>query len=519
MKQRNFQAAILDTDGVITKTAATHGRAWKTMFDDYLRQRPEQAGESHEPFDVESDYRQYVDGKPRYDGVRSFLASRGIELPWGSEDDAADQETICGLGNRKNVMFRQLLDQGGIEAYEDTVAQIENWKRAGLKVAVISASRNCEAILKAVGLLQLFDAKIDGNDAARLGIKGKPAPDVFLKAAEQLGVDPADALIVEDAISGVEAGRAGAFALVVGVDRVDAPDELWDAGADCVVRDLRELEADRLCPPGDNCLKTPAAALANTQWLADQLSNRQLAVFLDYDGTLTPIVRRPELATISNEMKQLLGELGELCTVAIVSGRDRRNVEQMVGLDDLVYAGSHGFDIRGPSGLEMQHQDAQPFVGELDQVERKLQAGIESVAGAHLERKKYGIAVHYREVAEPEVARVADVVDAVRGEHAGLRKRGGKKVFELQPDIEWHKGYAVMWLAEALGIDRASASILYIGDDLTDEDAFRELRRRDAGIGILVAGEPSRTAATYCVRDCDEVYQFLKSLTDMLRQK
>jgi alpha,alpha-trehalase len=245
-----------------------------------------------------------------------------------------------------------------------------------------------------------------------------------------------------------------------------------------------------------------------------------LALFLDYDGTLTPIVRRPEEATLSGEMRRLLSELGEQCTVAIVSGRDRRNVEQMVQVDDLVYAGSHGFDIRGPAGLEMQHEDAQSVLGELDEAERKLLVGIQGIDGAHVERKKYAIAVHYREVAAAEdVRRVEKAVDEVRGQHSGLRKRGGKKVFELQPDIEWHKGYAVMWLAETLGLNRAGAAIIYIGDDETDEDAFRELRQRDAGIGILVAAQPAKTSATYHLRDCDEVYQFLESLGGVLQKK
>ncbi len=381
MKLHGFQAAILDTDGVIARTAKTHGHAWKTMFDEYLQRRSQQGREPYQSFDLTNDYRQHVDGKPRYDGLRAFLDSRGIELPFGDPSDDPDKETICGLGNRKNELFLELLEQGGIEVYEDTVEQIGNWKRDGVKVAVISSSRNCEAILNSAKLLHLFDAKVDGNDAQRLGIRGKPAPDIFLTAAKQLGVEPANALIVEDAISGVRAGRDGNFGLVVGVDRGQAAEDLRKAGADCVVRDLRELHTAGRCPPGENCLQTPSSALRHAEWIAKGVGAGHLALFLDYDGTLTPIVRRPELATLSKEMKLLLGELGERCTVAIVSGRDRRNVEQMVDVDNLVYAGSHGFDIRGPGGLELQHQDAQSVIGELDEAERKLQAGIQNIAG------------------------------------------------------------------------------------------------------------------------------------------
>ena len=183
MSTPTYRAAILDLDGVITQTAHLHAQAWKQMFDAYLQERDKRESEDQRPFDVGEDYEEYVDGKPRYDGVRSFLASRGIELPEGEPDDEPDRETICGLGNRKNEIFHELLGEQGVDVYEDAVEQIESWRERGLRMAVISSSRNCSAILKAAGLRELFVVKVDGVDSERLGLQGKPAPDMFLVEA------------------------------------------------------------------------------------------------------------------------------------------------------------------------------------------------------------------------------------------------------------------------------------------------------------------------------------------------
>lgn len=240
----DFDAVIFDLDGVVTRTASVHARAWKQVFDDFLRRRAERSGERFERFEIEVDYPMYVDGKPRYDGVRDFLASRGITLPEGVPEDSPDRETVCGLGNRKNALYNDLLESGGVEIFEDTVERIRTWRKLGFKTAIVSSSKNCEAVLKATALTDLFDVRVDGLVAARLELEGKPAPDIFLKAAELLGVDPARAVVFEDAVSGVEAGRAGGFGWVVGVDRVGAEEVLLRSGADTVVSDLRELATE-----------------------------------------------------------------------------------------------------------------------------------------------------------------------------------------------------------------------------------------------------------------------------------
>jgi len=239
------RACLFDLDGVLTETAKIHSKAWKQMFDAYLRGRAEREGEDFVEFDAGEDYNDYVDGKPRYDGVRSFLASRGIELPEGSEDDPPDAETVCGLGNRKNQLVLELMKRDGVQAYPGSVRFVEAARDAGLRRAVVSSSANCEAVLRAAGIKELFEERIDGVVARREELRGKPAPDTYLAAAKALGVEPAAATVFEDALSGVEAGRAGDFGFVVGVDRVHHADALREHGASVVVTDLAELLADR----------------------------------------------------------------------------------------------------------------------------------------------------------------------------------------------------------------------------------------------------------------------------------
>ncbi len=234
-------ALLFDLDGVLTKTALVHDKAWKQMFDGFLKQRAAAAGEDFVPFDSDVDYNEYVDGKPRYDGVRSFLASRGIELPEGDPDDPPGAETVCGLGNRKNALVLELIDKDGVEPYAGSVAFVEAARAAGLRRAVVSSSANCRAVLQAAGIEHLFEERIDGVVAAERHLRGKPAPDTYLAGAKALGVDPAAACVFEDAVSGVAAGRAGDFGHVVGVDRVDHAAALREHGADVVVKDLAEL--------------------------------------------------------------------------------------------------------------------------------------------------------------------------------------------------------------------------------------------------------------------------------------
>src|SRR5207253_5606505 len=235
------RACLFDLDGVLTQTAKVHAAAWKEMFDGYLRERAETSDERFVPFDPVMDYDDYVDGKPRYDGVRSFLSARGIALPEGEETDPPDAETVAGLGNRKNEIVLRMIRHDGVEAYEGSVRYVRAAREAGLARAVVSSSSNCREVLVAAGIDDLFEQRIDGIVAERDHLKGKPAPDTFVAGAHALGVVPKQAAVFEDALAGVAAGRAGGFAYVVGVDRVGQAEALREHGADVVVSDLAEL--------------------------------------------------------------------------------------------------------------------------------------------------------------------------------------------------------------------------------------------------------------------------------------
>jgi beta-phosphoglucomutase family hydrolase len=235
------QACLFDLDGVLTQTAKVHAAAWKQMFDEFLRQRAARTGEAFVPFDAVADYDEYVDGRPRYEGVREFLASRHIELPDGAADDPPSAETVHGLGNRKNELVLRLIHDQGVEAYEGSVRYVNAVRDAGLRTAVVSSSANCRDVLRAAGIEDLFDVRIDAVVAEREHLRGKPEPDTFLAAARALGLGPESSAVFEDALAGVAAGRAGQFAYVVGVDRVGQAEALRARGADVVVRDLAEF--------------------------------------------------------------------------------------------------------------------------------------------------------------------------------------------------------------------------------------------------------------------------------------
>ncbi len=236
----DLDALLFDLDGVITRTATVHAAAWRQLLDDFLSRWGEQHDRRFDPFAMPEDYLRHIDGRRRYDGVDAFLRSRGVELPWGEPGDGPEVATVCGVGNAKNRYFAQLLAERGVEVYDDAVALIGAARRRGQRLAVVSASENCRAILQRVGLLDEFDAIVSGTEAAELGLAGKPAPDTFLEAAKLLGVAPAEAAVLEDAISGVQAGRAGRFGLVIGVDRGTGAD-LQGGGADVVCSDLSKL--------------------------------------------------------------------------------------------------------------------------------------------------------------------------------------------------------------------------------------------------------------------------------------
>lgn len=242
----NFDAVIFDMDGVVTKTAVVHSLAWKKMFDEYLHYREKEYHEPFREFTHADDYLCFVDGRPRYKGVETFLKSRGINIPFGEPEDEPRRETVCGLGNRKNEFFNKVLEEEGVGVYDSTIGLIKELLERGVKVGVATSSKNCVLILNKAGITSLFETRVDGVVSAELGLKGKPEPDIFTAASDNLGVRHHRAIVVEDAVSGVQAGSKGNFGLVIGVARGNNAHELKTNGADVVVEDLSEVTVEKI---------------------------------------------------------------------------------------------------------------------------------------------------------------------------------------------------------------------------------------------------------------------------------
>ena len=556
MSRYSFDAVIFDLDGVITKTALVHAQAWKSTFDQYLRLREERNNEPFREFTHEVDYLTYVDGKPRYQGVNSFLESRGIKIPFGEPSDPPEKETVCGIGNRKNTMLLEVLKAKGVEVYSSTIQFIKELKKAGVLIGIISSSKNCKYVLQSAGIEDLFQTRVDGEVSVQLGLKGKPDADIFLTAASNLGVTAKKAVVVEDAISGVQAGRNGGFALVIGLARKNNQLGLLENGADLAMADLSEINLElveqwfhrrprylfRLWDKSEKTQDAPDQAkikesgvVINPNYFLNPrlalLSKRKPVFFLDYDGTLTPIVQRPELAVISQEMQDALQSLSQKYTTTIVSGRMREDVEKLVGIKGLVYAGSHGFDISGP-GISMVEPRAKEAIPLITEITKQLSGGLKDIPGILIEEKKFSVAVHYRLVDQQYLSRIKELVDdliqnnncslrpstiaqdGALSKIEGLRLMCGKKVFEILPKIDWDKGRAISWVMQTLGISWSDSSVIYIGDDTTDEDAFRVVRTR--GTGILVADQPKESAADFQLSSTEEVKKLFEEIMKLL---
>lgn len=287
MSKINFKAVVFDLDGVITKTALVHAAAWKKMFDDYLKSREERFNETFVPFTHAKDYLPFVDGKPRYKGVADFLSSRNIELPYGDPEDAPDLETVCGLGNKKNEAFNEVLDRDGVEVYQTTIDFIHFLKENDIRIGVASSSKNCRKVLKKAGLLELVETVVDGTDSVRLNLKGKPEADIFTTAADNLGVAYHESIVFEDAVSGVQAGKAGNFGLVLGLAREENIQELKSAGADIVVEDFGDLKVEGLMAWFDKGIDEEAWSITYNEYDISKEKSREslLTVGNGYFGT------------------------------------------------------------------------------------------------------------------------------------------------------------------------------------------------------------------------------------------
>jgi alpha,alpha-trehalase len=509
---RSYRAILFDLDGVVTKTNALHQAAWKEVFDQFLEDWSAATGAIVPPFDEESDFRRYVDGVPRVAGIRRFLTSRGIEIPQGSADDRPPERTLLGLSQAKHQAFVRLLSKYGVEVYEPAVELARQARAAGIKTGLVTSSRHCSLVLQTAGISDLFDLTIDGNEAERMGLRGKPHPDGFEAAARGLLVPSACAVVLDDAVTGVLSAHLGMFGCVIGVDRTGHPEALQASGADLVVTNLRQIAVIR----EGELIRQPSAelpsALSCLSFIRKLARRKRLVVFLDYDGTLSPIVDRPEDAILPPDTRAAIERLADRYSVAVVSGRDLDDVRRLVSIPNIFYAGSHGFEILTPDERRIISDEVLEYLPLLDSTQSRLEAATRNIPGAAVERKKFSLAVHYRNVLIDRVQEVREVVDSCLAETPDLRMTPGKKVFDFQPRLEWDKGKALLWMLRTLGLDGCATLPLYIGDDVTDEDAFREVQER--GVSIVVRDEPRTTAARYALEDPEQVQIFLQSFAE-----
>jgi len=391
-----------------------------------------------------------------------------------------------------------------VTVFESTVALVRKLAEAGVATAVYTLSRDCENILRAAGIGDLFAVRVDGVVVDELGLPGNPAPAVLLEATRRLGAVPERSVVIEDT-DGVGAGRKGGFALVIGVDRTRRDDELLRRDADIVVGDL----ADVAVRTGDKPMSSLPNALDSYGQLIGVVAGRDPFVCLDFDGTLSEIVSDPDAATLVDGAADALENLAAQCPVAILSGRDLADIRDRVGLPGIWYAGSHGFEMTGPDGSHHHNDAAAAAVPILERAAAELQDELSEIAGARVEHKRYAVAVHYRNAA-PD--RVGEIVAATHrhGQRHGLRVTGGRKVVELRPDIDWDKGTALAWIRDRIH-QTGRVLPIYVGDDLTDEDAFDAIRFN--GVGAVVRHDEDRgrpTAAQFTLDNPAEVCEFLR---------
>ena len=489
-----FDAVILELDGVLLDTASMHRESWAATFNACLAQHASRLAPANRAAASDDDWR-IVRGRPRYDAARVWARARGLALPPGSPADPAGSGSVCGLANLQHRRFFDLVAQHGVAPFDDALAVLRRWRHGGLRLSTVAANGGTDQWLRAAGPGGAEAAVVD----AETGNTAEGLRDLYAAAVAGQGVKPAKAVSVAASAAGVRAGRALGFGLVVGMDRTADGQELAAAGAHQVVASLRDVRFGRRVPSLRSRLDVLAENAASRPWL----------VSLDYDGTLTPIVDDPAAARLSDAMRTTLEQVSRRFRVAVISGRDRSDVAARVGLSNVIYAGSHGFDI-AYGDRTMTLPSAEACLPSLVAARRALAERLKLIAGVFLEHKRFGVAVHYRHVDPSAVDEVRSRVEGIVSRISGIRIQPGKKVFDVQPDVEWHKGRAVQWILQALDCDADPPRVLHMGDDETDEDVFRTLG--STGVGVRVGPEVLETQADYRLAGPDEVRLVLERL-------
>lgn len=502
-----LKAVIFDMDGVITDTAKIHFICWKKIFDEFLLKLAKKNKKYFAPF-TESDYLQYVDGVSRTSGIKNFFTSRHIEL-------AANKVNTHSLANKKTKLFMQAIDKSGVKVFDSTIILVKKLKRNGVKVAVVSASKNCKKILAKAKIINLFDVIVDGKVARRLELKSKPDPAIFLEAAKRLAVKPEEAIIVEDALAGIKAAKLGCFGLAIAIDRNKKRyAQFKTLGADYIVKDLTDFDYAKLKKIFSLLLPS---AITNFSFIKNKLKGKKIILCLDFDGTLTPIVARPDLAILAKDMHNLLMELSEYFQLLIISGRELADIVNKVNIPNIYYAGNHGFEMKLPGFFPENIAKGLNYSEEINKAYYELAESLSSLKNCLIENKKYSLSVHYRLVESEQKIFIENKLNEIINKFPRLSKHRGKKVFEIRPKIAWHKGKVITHILQMLSPNDAEQYLpIYIGDDLTDEDAFVEIEK--FGISILVTKKPKKSKAIYHLRDTKEVYDFLNNLQRVASQ-
>jgi trehalose-phosphatase len=492
------KAFIFDLDGVITDTQELHSKAWKRMFNEFLEDQ--ELG----PFQSD-DYVNYLDGKPRQDGIRSFLKSRHLNLP---------EEKVAELGSKKNTYYHQLLQEEGAKIIHDTVDFIRELHAAHIPMALVSSSRNAHKILKLTGLEEYFASIVTPIEAEPKGLKGKPHPDYFLEAARELHLPANQCAVVEDSLAGVEAAKAGGFQEVVGLDyrgNEAALSELKKHGADESVASLWELEDIRDILPLPNLLDKFDHILPPDDKL-------EYYLFLDFDGTLSPLVDVPSEAQVLKGLADIIQRCAENLRVCIITGRDTPIIREKLPLSNVVYIACHGFEITSFPNFSYQVEEAKASLPLLEEAHTKFSEIFKDIKGLVLERKTFGLALHYRMIDSPqEVDKMRQQVSEYVAQVQGLKIHEGEEVIELLPQVHWDKGMAMLKLYEVFGIQQKDLPPLYLGDGQTDEHAFREME--NWGIPVLTSVEQRPTKARYHLQGPEEVKKFLEKLLQRLESR
>lgn len=487
-----MKAIIFDLDGVLTETQKLHEKAWREMFNAFLP----------EPLSGD-DYRRYLDGKPREVGIRSMLSARNIQL---------GDEEIHALGKEKNKLYIEALKKEGPHLIDESFSFVVRMFAKKLPMAVVSSSRNCRMIMEETNLIQFIPVLVTPEEADIKNLRGKPDPDYFLEACRLLKVAPSESIMVEDAISGIEAGKKAGFGKVVGIKIRNDPqglNELKSAGADEVVSSLWSVSGM------DDYLKLDDAGKNFSKILQ---RNQNHFLFLDFDGTISEIVKDPAQAKPLEGVVKLISELADMMPVCIITGRDTEVIRNLIDLPHIHYAACHGFEISGPAGLHYELAEARAIIPEFDKAQSSLTKKLGEFKGIVIERKKFGLAFHYRMITSPDIRNklISEVSDYC-GKHGFFKVRPGEEVIEILPNLNWHKGKALLKLYEVLKLSKTKFPPLYFGDGKTDEDAFREMI--NWGTSILISDHDRPSLAHYKIANPADTKVILEKIKASMEKK